>query len=204
MRIRGAKTELESAGEDTEGMADSTSKLRKEIEALSGVDIMLDSDTFKSTYQILDEISEVWDDLSDINQANIIEKIAGKNRGNIFTALMENWNQARKVVKTSANSIGSALKENDKYLESINGKIAQFTASFQALSSEVLDGGLVKGFFDLATFASDFATSVVDVVGVLPALSTLASSLLTMRGTDAGSRKVVIICPLMPITSIVA
>lgn len=42
MRIRGAKTELEAAGEDVEGMAESTAKLREEIKALSGVDIMLD------------------------------------------------------------------------------------------------------------------------------------------------------------------
>ena len=42
MRIRGAKTELEAAGEDVEGMAESTAKLREEILALSGVDIMLD------------------------------------------------------------------------------------------------------------------------------------------------------------------
>ena len=40
MRIRGAKTELEEMGEDTDGMVESTSKLREEIMALSGVDIM--------------------------------------------------------------------------------------------------------------------------------------------------------------------
>lgn len=41
MRIRGAKTELEEAGESTDGMVESTAKLREEIMALSGVDIML-------------------------------------------------------------------------------------------------------------------------------------------------------------------
>lgn len=42
MRIRSAKTELESAGLETEGMAESTAELREEILALSGVDIMID------------------------------------------------------------------------------------------------------------------------------------------------------------------
>lgn len=41
MRIRGAKTELEEAGESTDGMAESTASLRQEMLALSGVDIML-------------------------------------------------------------------------------------------------------------------------------------------------------------------
>ena len=78
MRIRGAKTELEEAGLETDGMVESTAKLREEIMALSGVDIMLDKNTFKSTYQILDELSVKWEDLSDIAQASITELIAGK------------------------------------------------------------------------------------------------------------------------------
>ena len=70
MRIRGAKTELEDANLETDGMAESTAKLREEIMALSGVDIMLNDDTFKSTYQIMDELSEKWSSLTDIQQAN--------------------------------------------------------------------------------------------------------------------------------------
>lgn len=44
MRIRGATTELEAAGESTEGMAESTAALRKEVMALAGVDIMENED----------------------------------------------------------------------------------------------------------------------------------------------------------------
>lgn len=65
-----ATTELEEAGESTEGMAESTASLRKEVMALAGVDIMQDEDTFKSTYDILDELSTKWSDLTDIQQAN--------------------------------------------------------------------------------------------------------------------------------------
>lgn len=81
MRIRGAKTELEEAGLETDGMVESTAKLREEILALSGVDIMEDANTFKSTYQIMDELATKWKDLSDIQQASITELIAGKRQG---------------------------------------------------------------------------------------------------------------------------
>ena len=56
-------------GESTEGMVESTATLRQEIMALSGVDIMLDKNTFKSTYQIMDELSQKWEHLTDIQQA---------------------------------------------------------------------------------------------------------------------------------------
>lgn len=72
MRIRGAKTELEEAGLETDGMVESTAKLRQEILALSGVDIMENSNEFKSTYKIMDELSVKWKDLTDIQQAKCL------------------------------------------------------------------------------------------------------------------------------------
>lgn len=78
MRIRGATTELEAAGESTEGMAESTAALREQVLALAGVDIMQDEDTFKSTYDILDELSAKWSDLSDLKQASLTELLAGR------------------------------------------------------------------------------------------------------------------------------
>ena len=59
-------------------MAESTASLRQEMLALSGVDIMLNENTFKSTYQIMDELSQKWEGLSDIAQASITELVAGK------------------------------------------------------------------------------------------------------------------------------
>lgn len=77
LRVRGAKADLEEMQESTEGLADSSSKMREEIQALTGVDIMLDEDTFKSTAQIIKEIGAVWDSMSDVSQAATLEKIAG-------------------------------------------------------------------------------------------------------------------------------
>ena len=79
MRIRGASTELQEAGLDTEGMAESTAKLRKEMIALSGVDIMQDENTFKSTYQIMDELADKGAGLTDIQQASVTELVAGRD-----------------------------------------------------------------------------------------------------------------------------
>ena len=82
MYLRAAKTEAEEAGESTDGMAESVSKLRSEILSLTGgrVDIQIDENTFKSTYQILKELSEVWNSgvLTDISKANILEMLSGR------------------------------------------------------------------------------------------------------------------------------
>ena len=52
--------------------------MRAELKALTGVDIMLDENTFKSTAKIIQEIGENWDKLTDVSQAATLEKLAGK------------------------------------------------------------------------------------------------------------------------------
>lgn len=153
MYLRAAKTEAEDAGESTDGMANSVSELRNEILALTGnkVDIQIDDNTFKSTYQILKELSQVWGDLTDISQANILEMVGGKRNANVVAALLENFSIAESALATSASASGSALAENEKYLDSIQGKMSQFKASFEALSSNAIDNEIVKVLIDIGT-----------------------------------------------------
>lgn len=68
--------QLEEMGEDTEGLV-SASKMRDKIKGLAGVDILTDTGAYKSTYEIIKEIGQVWEDMSDIDQAALLELMAG-------------------------------------------------------------------------------------------------------------------------------
>lgn len=172
MRIRGAKTELEEAGLETDGMAESTAKLQEEIKALSGVDIMLDKNTFKSTYQILDELAQKWGGLTDIQQASITELIAGKRQGNIVSSLMENFDEARRALDVSMNSEGSAMKEHEKWLDSVEAKQLQLKASWEGLSQDFLTADFVKGGVDLLRGIVNAIDSIVKAIGSLGTVAT--------------------------------
>lgn len=170
MRLRSSRSDLEAAGEDTEGMADSVSKLRGEILALSGVDIMLNEDTFKSPYQMLIEIGKAWDKLTDVGQANITELLFGKRQANIGSAILQNVDLAESILKTAGNSAGSALKENEVYLSSIQGKLSKIQATWESLSNHTLDSGLVKGLLDGANAVLKVLDAIVDNLGLIPPL----------------------------------
>ena len=168
MRVRGADTELQQAGLDTEGMAESVAKLREEIVALSGVDIMKDENTFKSTYDILDELSRKWSDLTDIQQASVTELIAGKRNGNIVSALMSNFDIARESLNTALNdSTGSAERELENWNKGIEASLSRFKAQFQELSTTTLDSGLLKGIVDIGTDVIGILESLIDNFGIL-------------------------------------
>lgn len=82
LRIRGVKTELEEAGLETEGMAETTAQLQAKLKALTHgkVDIMIDADTFKNTTQVLREMSSAWKDMTDIERAAALELLGGKRQ----------------------------------------------------------------------------------------------------------------------------
>ncbi len=63
------------------------------------------------------------------------------------------------------NSAGSALNENEKYLDSINGKVAQFQAAFEKLSASFVNSGLVKGVVDGGTAILETLTAIIDKLG---------------------------------------
>lgn len=152
LRLRGAKVELEEAGLETDNMAESTSQLQSKLKALTHgkVDIMLDADTFKSTTQILREMSDAWEDMTDIERAAALELMGGKRQANILSSLIANFDTVEDVIETSMNSSGSAMEENEKVMDSIQGKTTQLTNSMQTLWNNVLNSDVLGFFIDLA------------------------------------------------------
>ena len=69
---------MQDAGEEVDEYVNSTSKMRDELKALTGVDIMIDDANFKDLYQIMDELSVAYEKLSDIDKANVTEILFGK------------------------------------------------------------------------------------------------------------------------------
>ena len=182
MYLRAAKTDLTAMGESTDGCANSVSELRSELKKLTGVDIMADAagTQFKSTYDILMEISKVWGKLTDVDRANVTELLGGKRNANSVSAVLSQFQIAEKSMKDAANSAGSAAKENEVYLTSITGKINQLDSAFQQFSKDLLDSSLIKFFVDFATATVDIADGAVKAAGALPTLTAAISGVLSL------------------------
>ena len=76
MRMRGVS-------EDGEEL---TASMGEFIKELTGVDLTDANGEFRSTYDVLKDIGEVWDTLDSKQQAMLAEEIAGKHRANVFTS----------------------------------------------------------------------------------------------------------------------
>ena len=155
-------------GEDVTDMATTTSQLQAKLLALTGgqVNIMLDETTFKNSTQILREMSDAWSDMNDIQRASALELMGGKRQANVLSALIQNFDTVEKVIEASQKSTGSALKENEHYLDSIQGRIDQFNNALQSMWSNVLDDDLIKFIVQAGTELVKF----IDKLGVVKTL----------------------------------
>jgi len=91
----------------------------------------------------------------------LLELIAGKNRAQGAAALISNFETAEKALNDAYNSEGSAMKENDKYLDSIQGKMNQFKTSVQELANTTINTDDIKMIVDLGTELLSIVNSLI-------------------------------------------
>lgn len=172
LRIRGMKGELEELGEEVDDNVDSISKIQTQILNLTHgkVNIFDDAGNFRNIYDIMADISKIYNELTDTDRASLLEIISGKNRANAIQALLDNWGNVEKATEAAYNSAGTAYAENEKYLNSLEGHIAQLETTWQSLSNDVLDSEFVKGLVDGLANVLDTTDDIVKAIGTLPTL----------------------------------
>lgn len=115
-------------------------------------------------------MSKAWDDMTDVNRAAALELMGGKRQANVLSAIIKNFDTVEDVIQTSLDSEGSAYKENEKYLDSIQGRIDLFKNATQTMWTNVLNSEVIKFFVNAGTEI----VKLIDNVGLLKsALATL-------------------------------
>lgn len=170
MRIRGM---------DEEGEAlDELSNVKGDVYELTNgkVSIMKDENTYRSIYDILKDIAGVWDDITDKNKAKLLEKLFAKTRANTGAAILQNWDQVEKAVKTMEDSAGSADNEMSIAADSIEFKLNKLSQTWVGFAQDTLSQNSLKGTISLLTGLSQALTTILGgIQNITSLLGTLPS-----------------------------
>lgn len=125
MRIRGYDEETEEFIGGVEELSGEIADLTKTASKPGGISLFTDASKteFKSTTELLRDISEIYDELTDKQQADLLEKLAGKRQGQIIAAILNNFDAVDKSLDTMADSAGGAMKEMEIIEESLEFKL---------------------------------------------------------------------------------
>ena len=159
MRLRGQVDALKEMGEDAEGVSADITKIQQQIYELTGnkVNIFEDENTLKSTYQMILEIGEVFDSLDDRSQADLLEKMFGKQRASAGAALLLNYEELEKIKNDSMNAANSMAEEYSKYMESAEAHLTIFKEKLVETYSMFMSGDMIK-------YTADLGSGILDLV----------------------------------------
>lgn len=178
MRLRGLNDEGEK---DLELVA----KLQKLYGKL-GINLMNSSGELKSTYDILSELAPKWKDLDSATQGYIAQQSAGIYQAARFVTLLEQFATAQDAVTTSLDSTGSAARENDKVLDSVEGKLNAFKRAFEQLSTTVVNSDLLKFLISAGTILLKFIQGPLSLFNTTLGKTILVAGAATLAMTLLG------------------
>ena len=152
--------------------------------ATKGVVNIVDETTgqLRNTYDVLDELNSIWDTLDKNTQEGLSFEAAGTRQKSVFLSIMQNWNNVKESVESATNSMGSADIENQKYLDSLSGRLSIMSSKFEDLSQQVIDDDFLKVLVSSGTNAIEVLTKIIEKLGLFPTLLTTISGILSARG----------------------
>lgn len=155
-----------------------TKKNDEYIASITGGMGTIDKNTgeLRSTYDILQDLSKAWDNLTSVEKQELAETVAGKTQRSLFTAIMTNFNSAVGATEAALNSEGSAAEENAKRMDSLQGKVQQLESAWQNFSRNTVNSDFIKNI--LSTLTS--LIKLVDKVGGLSTVLAAATAALML------------------------
>lgn len=165
-------------GETEDGEVIDDEALSKSAKALDAVGIKVHElkdgmEVLRNPMEVLRDLSNIWESLGkgSLKQAAIIDALGGKFRGNQLVALVENWSMYEKMLTEFANSVGSAMSENEKRMSSLQTKINQLTNA----TSKMWNNAISTDFMKFVVDASTAIIQLTDRIGLLPTVITAAA-----------------------------
>ena len=132
--------ELNDSGEETEVAMANAEKALTNL----GISIRSSDGDLRSIEEVLGDVADKWDTLSDSDQQFVAEKLAGTNRRSYFMALMENYERVTKLQDMSLQSEGAMMEASEKHAESLTGKLNQLTNAKEKFYQTILNSDALK------------------------------------------------------------
>lgn len=150
-----------------------------------GVSMRSSADTFKPFTTVLDEISNKWNTLNDVERNEIATAMAGTYQRNTFLALMSNMNEALKLQSDEANAAGSAMNRYQVYIKSTQARLDDAKNALQkfwygTINSETINSiisGFTKVINSLMLITTTSKESGIALLGLSTAITVLSVSI---------------------------
>ena len=155
-------------------------KYSQALEAV-GVQVLDVSGEMRNMDDILDDLGDRWDDLTQAQKVALAQTVGGVRQYTNLIALMDNWDKMQQNVLTAQGSEGTLQEQADIYAESWEAAQKRVKAAAQALYSDLLDDkffiGLANGFAKILQGIDGLIDGIGGLRTILPGVLLLFNQL---------------------------
>jgi hypothetical protein len=137
-----------------QGVSDGTDTLEEDIgkaeEALNsiGIAVRKTPTEWRPAMDVLTEFAQKYKELGQqgktVEQSYITEALAGKYRANILAGTLQNFDQIKKALEDQVGAMGSAERENARYMDSIQARTKALRATWEQFATNIINSDWVK------------------------------------------------------------
>lgn len=156
-----------------------------------GISLTDEQGNLRDVMKVYEEVAHKIKDISDSERMVVYEGLAGKYHISRLTAMLDDLGSADSMYKSmydsSKNSTGSAMDENEKYMQSLQARINLARVEVEKLAlafgEAFLTEGMIQGLKVFGEFAGGLA-NLIETVGALPIVLGTASAGLALMSTS--------------------
>ena len=159
VRTTKASSSALANGEVTEDDLSNAEKALRRV----GIEVRSDIDTFKSFDEIMGELYNKVDSLSEVDLSNIAYEVASTRQTNVFKMMIKAYGDYQNMAEKAYDSDGATLANQEKYAESLKGKITELGTIWEKIGDDAVSSSFLKGLTDVGIGVS----SLVEKFGLL-------------------------------------
>lgn len=134
--------------EETGEWNTSLNDVQKAIESV-GINFTTTDGQIRNVYDILEDLSGIWDTLTKNQQAYIATTSAGVRMQNRFFAVMNNFERVKTITDATAQSANAMNRAYTTYLDSVEASSNRAKAAMEQLWIETINSEQIKMFYDM-------------------------------------------------------
>ena len=151
-------------GYEDEVSNEELSNASKSLHAI-GVEVYDAQGNFRDFTTIVGELEEKWDSLSDAQRSNISYNVAATRQSEKFRNILVAYKEAMQLAADATETNGNALANQEKYEQSIGGRLQGIKTNWQTFWMDVADSAVVDGAISGLELLTKAVAGVGDVFG---------------------------------------
>lgn len=153
---------------DSISLSDNLASLNRDIYELTNhqVSIKFDDNTYKDIYTILDEISQVWGDLSATQRSGLLSELFSPEQANAGAAIITNFDQAREAMELMKHSAGNAMAEMNAIYDSLEYKLSRLSETGTGIAQNLFEQDDMRVILDVLNGVGEILDYVTNKFGL--------------------------------------